>query len=128
MQYRPESAARGKRRIPVRWMAGRGSLHGFLACRTALSTGTRDGNLYGRADRASACGVTTYAALIPSASTDTAAGLAPTMGPGRADTAVMPHTAEAASSSAAANGSNCIVLMRPRSPDINVLTCLDDLY
>ncbi len=29
---------------------------------------------------------------------------------------------------AAANGSNRIVLMCPRSPDINALTCLDDLY
>jgi len=29
---------------------------------------------------------------------------------------------------AAENGSNRIVLRWPRSPDINVLTCLDDLY
>jgi hypothetical protein len=29
---------------------------------------------------------------------------------------------------AAANGSNRIVLRRPRSSDIYVLTCLDDLY
>jgi hypothetical protein len=42
---------------------------------------------------------------------------------------IVPGTAtQAASSAAAANGSNHIVLGCPRSADINVLTCQNDLY
>ena len=44
----------------------------------------------------------------------------PTIVPGSAN--------EAASSAAAVNGSNRIVLSCPRSTDINTLTCLDDPY
>jgi hypothetical protein len=34
----------------------------------------------------------------------------------------------AGTDAAAANGSSCIALMCPRSPGINAMSCLDDLY